>query len=80
MNLFERMQAPTPKFFRVVRNVGLLLASTSAVILASPVVVPAVVMQIALYAGLAGTVAGVVSQAATEQDCQNPEPDGGTDG
>ncbi len=41
MNVIQRMQAPTPKFFRVLRTVGLALAAASEALLAAPVALPA---------------------------------------
>ncbi|MGV3528068.1 MAG: hypothetical protein ACO1OO_04165 [Flavisolibacter sp.] len=68
MTLQQRLTAPTPKFFKTIRNIGLILASASAVILASPVVLPAALVQAAVYMALAGSVASAVSQAATEAE------------
>lgn len=64
----NRMQADTPKFFKVVRNVGLILAAISATVLTTPVVLPAVVIKIAGYIAVAGSVAGAVSQAAVTNE------------
>ena len=36
MNVIERAQAPTPKFFIVLRNIGLVLAAASGAIIAAP--------------------------------------------
>ena len=68
MTLQQRLTAPTPKFFKTIRNIGLILASASAVILASPVVLSAALVQAAVYMALAGSVASAVSQAATEAE------------
>ena len=64
----NRMQADTPKFFQVVRNVGLVLAAVSATILTTPVVLPPVVLKIAGYVAVAGAVAGAVSQTAVKNE------------
>ncbi|MCU7551611.1 hypothetical protein OCK74_21000 [Chitinophagaceae bacterium LB-8] len=72
MNILDRIIAPTPKFFKKVRTVGLVLAAVSASILAAPVALPAVVMQVAGYLAVAGSVATAVSQVATM--AENPEP------
>jgi hypothetical protein len=66
MNIIDRTQAPTPKFFKKVRNVGLILAAISGTVLASPVALPLVVGKIAGYLAVAGGVASAVSQATTE--------------
>lgn len=63
MNLLERYQKPTPRFFRLLRTVGISLASGGAALLAAPVVLPAMVLSLASYALVAGTVVTAVSQA-----------------
>lgn len=67
MSVLERMQEPTPKFFRVLRTIGLALAAASGTLLASPIVLPAVVVTIAGYLAVAGTVVTAVSQTAVER-------------
>ena len=66
MKLAERVKSPTPKFFKKVRNIGLALAAVSASILAAPMALPAIVIKIAGYLAVAGSVAGTVSQAAVK--------------
>jgi len=66
MNLVERIQSPTPKFFRKLRNIGLVLATISAALLASPVALPAVVVTVAGYLGVASGVVTAVSQTAVQ--------------
>ena len=68
MNLINRIQAPTPKFFRKVRTIGIILAAVSASIMAAPVALPVVVVQIAGYLAVAGSVATAVAQTATEEN------------
>ena len=50
MNVVERAKAPTPKFFKVLRTIGLALLAVSGSIVAAPVALPAVVVTVALYA------------------------------
>lgn len=68
MNIIDRLKAPTPKFFRILRNVGLGLAAAGGVIIASPIAVPAIVVTIGGYLIVAGSVATAVSQAVTENE------------
>jgi len=49
MKLVTRAQAPTPKFFKVLRNIGLILAAVGGSILAAPVALPVVVSSIGGY-------------------------------
>ena len=44
MNVVERAKAPTPKFFKVLRTIGLALLAVSGSIVAAPVALPAVVV------------------------------------
>ena len=66
MSILNRMQSPTPKFFKKIRNIGLILAAISGTILAAPITLPAIVIQVAGYAAVAGAVATAVSQTVTE--------------
>lgn len=63
MKIIERYQKPTPKFFRVLRNVGIALATAAGAIIAAPISIPATIVTIATYMTVAGTVATAVSQA-----------------
>ncbi len=72
MTITSRLQAPTPPFFKKVRNAGLMLAAISAALLTAPVALPPVILTIAGYLGVAGAVASTVSQAATGAEAGNP--------
>ena len=64
MKLSQRLKAPTPKFFRVVRMLGIALATAGGTLLAAPVALPAVIISVASYLTVAGTVMTAVSQTA----------------
>ena len=66
MNLVERLVAPTSKFFRIVRNVGLCLAAAGGAIIAAPVALPAVIVTAAGYLAVAGAVMTAVAQATVD--------------
>ena len=68
MNIVQRINAPTPSFFKKLRNIGLALAGISAAIASSPVVLPVALISFAGYAAVAGGVIGAVSQLATDRD------------
>ena len=68
MNLVERALSPTPSFFQKLRNIGLALAAISAAIIASPVALPTIVVTIAGYLAVAGTVLSAVSQITVPVD------------
>jgi ABC-type xylose transport system permease subunit len=64
------MKEPTPGFFVKIRMIGVTLAAISAAILAIPTPLPAIVVTLAGYLAVAGTVAGAVSQAAVKNEQQ----------
>ncbi|MFV8339329.1 hypothetical protein ACNQGL_08650 [Flavobacterium sp. LB3P21] len=68
MNLIKRAKAPIPKFFKVLRNIGLTLAAVGGTILAAPIALPVIVTTIGGYLAVAGGVATAVSQLTTEKD------------
>lgn len=70
MNIQQRIQAPTPSFFKKLRTIGLVLAAVSASLLAAPIALPAVVIQVASYLAVAGTVASAVSQTAVDDGAE----------
>lgn len=66
MTIVERVKAPTPKFFKTLRTIGLALAAVGGAILTAPVAVPAALVTIAGYVALAGGVLTAVSQTAVD--------------
>jgi len=86
MNIVERAKAPTPKFFKVLRSVGLALLAISGTILTAPIALPVVLVSVAGYAAVAGGVLSAVSQitvsppasegGANEDENQNRPRDG----
>lgn len=77
MDLFERMERPTPKFFRHLRNIGICFTAIGGAIVTSPVLLPQILVTIGGYLIVAGTVASVVSQtviADRSEDDENDDP------
>ena len=68
MNIIKRVKSPTPKFFKVLRNIGLVLAAVGGTILATPVALPAIVVTVGGYVAVAGGVISAVSQLTTTKD------------
>ena len=66
MNLVQRVKAPTPKFFKILRTIGLALATAGGALLAAPIALPAAVISVAGYVALAGGVMTAVSQTAVD--------------
>ena len=61
----NRFTSPTPKFHRIVRNIGLGLVAAGGAIVASPVVLPTAILSLASYLIVAGSVASAVAQSVT---------------
>ena len=74
LNLVSRLQEPTPKWFRIARNIGLALSAVGGVLLASPVVLPAGIVTAAGYLLLGGTIIGAVSQTAVSAEEYGEKP------
>ena len=68
--ILNRASSPTPKFFKVLRNVGLALAALGGTILAAPIALPVVVTTIGGYLALAGGVLTATSQLTTTDDIE----------
>jgi hypothetical protein len=68
MKLSERYKKPTPKFFKTLRNIGIALAAVGGAIIAAPVSLPVIVVTVAGYLTVAGTVATAVSQAVVSDN------------
>lgn len=66
MNVVERAKAPTPKFFKILRTVGLTLLAISGSVIAAPIVLPATVVTVAGYLAVAGGVISAVSQITVD--------------
>ena len=62
MNIIKRVYSPTPKFFKVLRTIGLVLAASGGSILAAPVALPVIVTSVAGYLAVVGGVISAVSQ------------------
>ena len=66
MGLIHRMVAPTPVFFKTLRTIGLCLTAAGGAVLAAPVTLPEIAINIAGYLLVAGGIMTAVSQAAVE--------------
>jgi len=68
MNVVERIKAPTPKWFKIVRNIGIALATVGGVIVASPLALPAGIVTAAGYLILGGSIISAVSQTGVKSE------------
>lgn len=73
MNLIDRAKAPTPKFFKLLRSVGVALASVGGVIIGAPIVLPLVLVTAGGYILLAGTIITAVSQITVYEQSTNDD-------
>ena len=71
MNLIQRVKAPTPKFFKVLRSIGLGLAAVGGTILATPFALPVVITSIGGYLAVVGSVVSAVSQVTTLNEAEH---------
>lgn len=71
MKIIERAQAPTPKFFKLLRTIGLAMLAVSGALLTAPVALPAVIVTVAGYTALAGGVLSAVSQITVDDAAKN---------
>jgi uncharacterized membrane protein HdeD (DUF308 family) len=68
MKIVERIKAPTPKFFKILRSIGLALLAISGTIVAAPIVLPVTVVTVAGYMAVAGGVISAVSQMTVKDE------------
>lgn len=66
MNVIKRAKAPTPKFFKVLRTIGLVLAAVGGGIVTAPIVLPLTVVTLGGYLAVVGGVLSAVSQLTTD--------------
>jgi uncharacterized membrane protein HdeD (DUF308 family) len=76
MKIVERIKAPTPKFFKILRSIGLALLAISGTIVAAPIVLPVTVVTVAGYMAVAGGVISAVSQMTVAEENLNKPRDG----
>ena len=68
MTLVERAAAPTPKFFKILRTIGLVLAAAGGTVLASPIALPVAITAVASYLTVAAGVLTAVSQVTVDEE------------
>lgn len=68
LNLISRVAEPTPKWFRILRNLGLVMSAVGCVLVATPVALPAAVVTVGGYLFLGGSIIGAVSQTAISSE------------
>jgi ABC-type xylose transport system permease subunit len=70
--ILARWVSPTPKFFKKVRNIGLVMGALGTAIVTAPVSIPILASTIGGYLVAAGGVITAISQLTTSQDEATP--------
>lgn len=68
LNIVERVTAPTPKWFKIIRTVGITLTAVGGAILTAPITLPATIVTVGGYLILGGTVATAIAQTAMQTE------------
>ena len=68
MNIIKRVKTPTPKFFKVLRNIGLALVAVGGTILTAPISLPVLITTAGGYLAVVGGVISAVSQLTTTEE------------
>ncbi|MBD1364370.1 hypothetical protein IDJ77_11175 [Mucilaginibacter sp. ZT4R22] len=74
-NVVDRLTSPTPSFWKKVQKLALVIGAVSASIITAGAALPAVVVTVAGYAGLAAGTVVTVAQL-TKDDEPTPVTDG----
>ncbi len=79
LTIINRLNAPTPSFFKMLRNIGLVLVAVSGIVLTAPLALPAVLVTVAGYVAVSGSIVAAVSQLTTKPavHLQSAETEGG---
>ncbi len=72
MNILNRAKQPTPKFFKKLRAIGLILATAGGAILGAPIALPAGLITFVGYLTVGATVLTAVSQVTVEDETKFP--------
>ena len=70
MSIKQRWCAKTPKFWKKVQKISIIVGAVAGVIISAPIALPAVLITLSGYAITAGTVAATLSQLTTEHNEQ----------
>lgn len=65
-SVVKRWKFLTPKFWKKVQKIGIIIGGLGATILAAPIAIPASITALAGYLALAGSVAATLSQLTVD--------------
>ena len=72
MSVLERLNAPTPPFFKKLRTAGVIIGTIGAGIAGAGIALPAVVVGLAGYLITGGSILVAVSSVAVDSSENNP--------
>lgn len=72
-SLLGRANAPTPKFFRKLRTIGITIGAIGTSLIAAPVALPVAIVTAAGYLVTVGSVVAAVSQLTVHQEPMDVE-------
>lgn len=73
LTAMERIKLPTPKFFKILRRIGMVIGGIGAAIIAAPVALPAALTAAAGYLITVGAVAASVSTLTVDFTDELPD-------
>lgn len=73
MNIIKRLNEPTPKFWKKVMRIGIIVGAGVGALLGAPITLPAAIVTVLTYVGTVAGTAVVVSKLAVaeEPDAKN---------
>ena len=71
MKLIERWNAPTPKFWKKVQSIGLVLTGIGTFIATAPISLPAAIVTAGSYAAFGGGLIATMSQLTIQDNANN---------
>ncbi len=63
----QRWMAPTPKFWKKVQSIGILLSAVGTVLATAPVSLPVVIVTAGSYAAFGGSLIAAMSQLTVDE-------------
>ena len=73
MSIKQRWCAKTPRFWKKVQKISILIGAVAGVIIAAPITLPVAVVTVASYVITVGTVAATLSQLTVQTNDKRKE-------
>jgi hypothetical protein len=67
LTMKQRWMAPTPKFWKKVQSIGILLSAVGTVLATAPVSLPVVIVTAGSYAAFGGSLIAAMSQLTVDE-------------